>query len=276
MSLLTRLTAARRAGKLKHARGLAPHELEALQGRLAEAGSGAVPSLLDMPGTRRGARSRARCSGADPRRGLAAALPGGARLAQSGGGFRCGEGAGAQRPTTIRSRSCRSFKTRATSKRTLESHPVARASSLSSARLLALFPEQGGETRGVVARLLDATVDGAAVPDLVRALENPQWWVRAAGGAPPRAFSGERRGYGARIGDEHRSVRLEVVQGLRLARARSEMPALLTALRDRDLKVQTAAIDAVVALGDASTVPSLLGSAQPTKANTYGERRWKC
>ena len=50
MRLVSRLAAARRAGKLKHARELAPRELAALQGRLADAGPGAVPSLLDCLG----------------------------------------------------------------------------------------------------------------------------------------------------------------------------------------------------------------------------------
>ena len=250
---------ARCAGKLKHALELAPHELEALQGALGR-GRLVARSLRcwiawDTPRRAaprskfwRGSSTRTRCRSTSrrsprPTRRWFPARP------------RCWNAA----PTTIRFVLLPLFEDARTSKQTLESILMARASSLSCDRLLALFPDQGGETRGVVARLLDATVDAAAVPSLVRALEHPQWWVRLQAARLLARFPESAAALARRVGDEHRSVRLEAIQGLRLVRARSEMPALLAALRDRDLKVQTAAIDAVVALGDASTVPSLLG-----------------
>jgi HEAT repeat protein/tRNA A-37 threonylcarbamoyl transferase component Bud32 len=257
MSLWTRLTAARRAGRLKHARELAPRELEALQTRLEATGSGAVPALLECLG-----HAEARGPALDVLARLldedslplyleALASPNPAVVS---GAARVLERSANYDPLAL----LPLFEDARTSKRTLEAILAARASSLSAARLLALFPEQGSETRGVVARLLDATVDAATVPDLVRALDDPQWWVRLQAARLLARFPESAAALARRIGDEHRSVRLEVVHGLRLARACSEVPALLTALRDRDLKIQTAAIDAVVALGDASTVPSLL------------------
>ncbi len=146
------------------------------------------------------------------------------------------------------------------SKATLESILTARLRDLSPRALVDLLPELGSEARGVIFRLLEKGADSTALPDMIRLLEHPDWWIRLYMVRLLSRFDDPRvsRALPASLADRHKSVRLETVKALHALAAREAIPSLVRCLGDPDLKVQTAAIDAVSELGDATSVPHLL------------------
>jgi len=142
----------------------------------------------------------------------------------------------------------------------LEEVLIAQSKRLRSRDVLARVAEVGSEGRVLVLRVLEKIADLGLVPDLVRMLENPDWWVRLymCRLLSDLKSTGSAEAIAGLLRDTHREVRLQAVKSLGALEARDVMPKLVDALRDEDLKVQTEAIDTVTRLGDAGTVPLLL------------------
>jgi len=137
---------------------------------------------------------------------------------------------------------------------------LARLESLDPLKLLEALPDFERETRAILFRLIEETVDEKVAPKAAALIEHTDWWIRAHMAKLLGRIPGEHAeaALSRALGDRNKSVRLRAVKSLRSLRAKACVPTLVKVLRDGDLTVQAAAIDALVEIADASAVPDLI------------------
>ena len=140
----------------------------------------------------------------------------------------------------------------------------AQAGRVPPAHWLRALPALVREVRPFVLRVLERHADVSVVPEAIALASSSDWTMRQAAARLLGRFATAEGGavLARLVPDEHAAVRHEAVRAAALSHATKAIPALCTRLRDSDLKVQTAAIETLIALGDVSAVPHLLASLQ--------------
>ena len=259
MSVLGRLASYKQLRILRKADVHPPEAVRGAVERLAAAGAGAIPAVLDLLADRVAApharevlrrtlddRTLPLYAGAlgDERRAVARGV---AEVLASSEGYDPAplldllEGAGGARTQA-------------------EAVLLARGGAIPASVLAGRLAEADREARASLVRILERHGDASMVPTLLRLLEHEDWWLRARALAllarHPESVPVEA--IRPLLGDPSRHVRLEAVRALAATRSEKAIPALCQALRDGDLKVHSAAIDALVELGSPAAVQHLV------------------
>ena len=146
------------------------------------------------------------------------------------------------------------------SKARLETLLSAQMTRISPRTLIAALPGMSRESRAVVFRILEARADSTIVAEATHLATHSDWWLRLhMVKLLCRCPSPEGTATIVRLlNDENRSVRLEAVQDVGKLKAAEAIPALCQSLREPDIKIQTAAIDALIQIHDVTAVPHLI------------------
>lgn len=259
MSVLGRLASYKQLRILRKADEQPPEAVEAAVERLAAAGSGAFPAVLDLLADRVAAphaREVLRRVLDDRTLPLYAGALGDERRAVAQGVAEVLASSERYDPAPLLDLLDGPGAARAQAEAVL----LARGGSIPAPRLAERLAEADREARASLVRILEQHGDASMLPTLYRLLGHEDWWLRARALAliarHPESASVEA--IRPVLRDPSKHVRLEAVRALAATGSEKAIPDLCQALRDGDLKVHSAAIDALVGLGSPTAVQHLV------------------
>ncbi len=259
MSVLGRLASYKQLRVLRQADTQPPEAVEAAVEKLAAAGAGAIPAVIDLLADRVAAphaKEVLRRTLDDHTLPLLAGALADERRAVARGVAEVLAESDAYDPAPLLDL----LEMPGTGRAQVEAVLLARGASLPASAVAGRLAGADREARASLIRLLEQHGDASMLPTLCRLLEHEDWWLRARALAliarHPESASVEA--IRPLLRDPSQHVRLEAVRALAATGSEKAIPDLCQALRDGDLKVHSAAIDALVGLGSPAAVQHLV------------------